>query len=220
MINVLIVDDHPIVREGLSKVILQKNGNTFNIVGMVDSFSHAVLAMRESRPDLIIVDIFLNGPDGIELVKYIRSQKSIENISILVLSMHDESLYAERALQAGADGYIMKNVGAPEIYKAIDTVLDGKIYLSDKMATKLLRLRKVDSSNHHAMLVESLTDRELEVLKLLGKGLTTKQVASGLHLSIKTVETYCARIKEKMGLLNFNQLILFASNWEQTESAR
>lgn len=219
MVSILIVDDHPVVREGISKIISQKGKGRYKVVGKVDCFNKALRAVRKLEPDLIIVDVFLKGSDGIELVKCIKSQKGTKKINILVMSMHDEDLYAERALRSGADGYIMKQVDGCELYDAINAVARGEIYLSEKMTTKLLRSRKISRNNESAMLIEKLTDRELEVLGLLGTGLTTSQVALDLHLSIKTVETYCGRIKEKMGLSNFNQLILHAVQWMHFNSS-
>ena len=139
MVNILIVDDHPIVIEGISQIILQKGNNRYNIAGKVDSFHEALRAVGELEPDLLIVDVFLGGSDGIELIKCIRSQERKHKVKILVLSMHDEALYAERALRAGADGYIMKDVNGSDLYDAINTVANGEIYLSEKMTTKLLK---------------------------------------------------------------------------------
>ena len=212
--SVLIVDDHPIVRMGLAQLIDQQADLGPCIEA--DGIRPALDAISSSKPDIVVIDISLGGESGIELIKDIQARWP--GTPMLVLSMHDEALYEERALRAGADGYIMKQEGATELYNAIDTVAKGEVYLSRKMATKLLRVRNNKSSDDHAMLIESLSDRELQVLQLLGAGLTTNQVSEKLSLSTKTVETYYARIKEKLGLTNFNQLILHAVQWNSWNS--
>ena len=163
------------------------------------------------RPDMVVVDVFLKGSDGIELVKRIKAMDSDANI--LVLSMHDETLYADRALSAGANGYIMKNENSEEIIRAIRKVLNRQVYLSDNMMTTLVRGKGTGALDKPDPLVSSLTVRELEVFRLFGLGWTTRRIAKELHLSIKTIETYCARIKDKLTLENSNELIRHAVQW-------
>ncbi len=211
MANIFIVDDHPIVREGLAQLIEQKFGGLHRVVGQADNADDALKNVIRLKPDMVIVDIFLNkGSDGIELVKRMKSQNS--DIYILVLSMHDESLYAERAISAGAQGYVMKQREPEEIIKAVKKTLEGQVYLSDEIATLLLR-NKAIHKDKSCSLISLLTDRELEVFRLFGTGWTTRKIAKHLHLSIKTIETYCARIKEKLELDNANELIQHAVHW-------
>jgi DNA-binding NarL/FixJ family response regulator len=211
MAKVMIVDDHPIVREGLVQLIDQKCRDDLVVVGQADNADDALDALTSLRPDVVIVDVFLKGSDGIELVKRIKAMDS--DISVLVLSMHDESLYAERAIGAGANGYVMKNESSDEIIKAIRRVLSGQVYLSNNMMTTLVRGKGSGSSDKGQTLVSKLTDRELEVFRLFGIGWTTRKIAKELHLSIKTIETYCARIKDKLELSNSNELIRHAVQW-------
>ena len=210
MSNILIVDDHPIVREGMAQLVEQKFGGQHKVTGQADNADEALDKLTLLKPDMVIVDIFLKGSDGIELVKRIRSKD--HDINILVLSMHDESLYAGRAIAAGAQGYVMKQEEPEEIIKAIDQVLQGQVYLSSKMATSLLRNR-ANNTDKGLSLISLLTDRELEVFRLFGSGWTTRKIAKHLHLSIKTIETYSSRIKEKLELENVNELIQRAVQW-------
>jgi len=214
MAGILIVDDHPIIRKGIVQLITQKFSGRHKVIGQADNADCALDEVTRLEPDLVIVDIFLKGSDGIELVKRIRSQDS--DINILVLSMHDESLYAERAVNAGAHGYVMKQAETNEIIKAIEKVLDGQIYLSDRIATLLIR-NKANHNNKGGSSVSLLTDRELEVFKLVGKGWTTRKIARHLHLSVKTIETYCSRVKEKLELENVNELIQHAVQWVNSQ---
>lgn len=209
--KLLIVDDHPIVREGLAQLIDQKCRDEFTVVSQADNADDALNAMTQLRPDVVIVDVFLKGSDGIELVKRIKAMDS--DVNILVLSMHDELLYAERAINAGANGYVMKNESSDDIIKAIRKVMSGQVYLSDNMMTTLVRGKTNSGVEKGDSLVSSLTDRELEVFRLFGMGWTTRRIARELHLSIKTIETYCARIKDKLELSNSNELIRHAVQW-------
>lgn len=210
MADIFIVDDHPVVREG----IMQLMNHTFNgrhtVIGQSDNADSALRDIRELRPDLAVVDIFLKDSDGIELIKRIRSESL--PLNILVLSMHDESLYAERAIKAGAQGYVMKQEKSEEIIRAIEKVLDGKIYLSDSMMTLMIS-NKTAHGEADGSSISILTDRELEVFTFYGTGWTTHKIAEDLHLSVKTVETYCSRIKEKLRLVNMNEVIQHAAHW-------
>jgi DNA-binding NarL/FixJ family response regulator len=210
MACIVIVDDHPIVCEGLSQLIQYKSNGKLNVVGLADNARNALSIIAEAKPDLVIVDLFLKGSNGIDLIKQIKA--SYPDMNILMLSMHDETLYAERAIIAGADGYIMKQESSDDIIKAIEKVLDGQIYVSDRLSEMLLR-KKGRGSAGGALPVSLLADRELEVFQMFGMGWTTRRIAEELNLSIKTVETYCARIKEKLNLNNANELIQQAVQW-------
>jgi DNA-binding NarL/FixJ family response regulator len=210
--QVLVVDDHPIVRHGVVQLINQTHG--LEVVAQAGTAAEALEVAKEGGLDLAVVDVSLQGVSGLELVKQIR-ERGIE-MPILVMSMHDESFYAERALRAGAQGYVMKQRATAEIATAIERVLSGDLYLSDALSAKLLR-RVVDGDDG----VESggasqLSDRELEVLQLLGQGVPTREVADRLNLSIKTIESYRANIKRKLDLKNATELMQYAVKWVQT----
>ena len=215
MAEILIVDDHPVVREGMAHLIAERFGNEHKVVGQAENADEALKEIDRLQPDMVIVDIFLKGSDGIELVKRIKSK--YPGINILVMSMHDESLYASRAISAGAEGYVMKQEKPEEVLNAIEKVLHGKVYLSDNAATSLLR-HKTTHADQGFSLVSQLTDRELEVFRLFGIGWTTSKISKHLHLSTKTIETYRARIKEKLGLKTANELIQHAVEWVNSEN--
>jgi len=214
--RILVVDDHPIVRQGLSQLINQEDD--LIVCGAVKDASSALDAIAEARPDLVIVDISLEGPDGLDLLKAVRLRDP--TLPVLILSMHDESLYAERALRAGARGYIMKHAATEGLLEAIRRILCGDIYVSDSVASLVLRhfagagrAAPVDRARF-----EDLTDRELEVFRMIGKGHATREIAESLHISIKTVESYQAHIKEKMSLKNSRELVQRAVQWITRES--
>ena len=204
MVRILVVDDHPIIYDGLAQLVAQKGRGELEIIGVEQTAEDALATMRRVDPDMLIVDIFLQGTDGIELVKRARAQKA--DIKILVFSMYDESVYAERASAAGADGYVMKHAEPSEIFKAVSTVAKGEVYFSWRILSTLVRKGSRPRGN-------VLSDREMETFRLLGLGWTTHRIADELHLSIKTVETYCGHIKLKLGLRNFNELIQRAAQW-------
>ena len=214
-IKIVIIDDHPIVRHGLAQIInLQENmtvcGDAANTRDGWD------LIVRED-PDLVILDISLEGASGFDLLKGARKRKP--NLLFLVLSMHDENLYAERALRLGARGYIMKQEATDNMIKAITQILAGEIYLSEKMKSKvlskLIRGEMGGAENRSAM--DALTDRELEIYRHIGMGMSSGQIAKKLNLSIKTVETHRYNIKLKLELENSAELLRHAINWVQTE---
>jgi DNA-binding NarL/FixJ family response regulator len=163
----------------------------------------------------LIVDVSLNGPDGIDLLKTIRAQDS--KLPVLILSMHDESLYAERALRAGANGYIMKQEATELVLTAIRQILDGSVYVSDRMAQKMVQQFVKGSGVPKRSIMDELTDRELEVFRLIGQGHGTRQIAEELHLSVKTVESYYAHIKEKLTLRNARELVQRAVQWVSSQ---
>ena len=215
--KILIVDDHPIVRDGLARLINKKAEKDLMICGEADNAADALKTIAKIRPDLVMVDISLRGCDGIELTKNIRHQNS--KLPILVLSMHDELLYAERALRAGANGYIMKNEPSEDLLQAIRKVLGGGVYISENVFSEIVHKLKRDGPGSLSSPVASLGDRELEVFNLLGRGRTTRQVADELFISIKTVETHLSRIKVKLDLDSYNELIVHAALWVNSRSS-
>jgi DNA-binding NarL/FixJ family response regulator len=211
--GVLIVDDHPVVRQGLAQLINQEKD--LEVRGYAEDAYQAMQAIKDVRPDMVIVDISLKDTSGMDLIKDMKIQ--YPNLPILTLSMHDESLYAERALRAGARGYIMKHEATERVITAIRRVLAGEIYVSDAMAAKMVSKLATGAAPQSASPVESLSDRELEVFRLIGEGHKTRDVADNLHLSVKTIETYRAHIKEKLGFKDGNELFRFAVEWVNSE---
>lgn len=213
--RVLIVDDHPIFRDGISQLI--NHEPDLMVCGGVSSAPQALSAVEELGPDMLIVDISIQGTNGIELVKAIRAQRP--EMPMLVVSMHDESIYAERALRAGARGYIMKAEPSEKVIAAIKRILDGGLYLSDAMGGQLLNTFLVGRSDKAGVsAVGQLSDRELEVFHALGEGKGTREIAESLNLSIKTVETHRAHIKEKLKIRTANELIRAAVEWVNSEA--
>jgi len=211
-IRIAIVDDHPIVRKGLTEVIGHEPGMT--VCGESDSSAGGLDVIRRERPDVAIVDLSLGLESGLSLVKQLDAL--LPGVRVLVLSMHDETLHAERALSAGARGYIMKQEAMQNLIAAIRCVADGKTYVSSQMSERILaRVSGQRSAAGAAAPVDRLTDREREVFGLIGRGLGTREIAEALKLSAKTVETYHARIKEKLGLANGHELIRAAIAWAQ-----
>ena len=212
--TVLIVDDHPIVRQGLVQLL---NGDPeFVVCGEADSARKAMAAIPELKPDLAVVDVTLQGTNGIELIKNIVAQWP--ELPILVLSMHDESLYAERALRAGAKGYVMKQEATEKLTGALRRILNGQIYVSEKLADKMMRKAIDGKSVQDTSPVAILSDRELEVLQLLGQGHGTRQIAEDLNLSVKTIESHRAHIKEKLNLKTAPEMVRFAVQWVNQET--
>ena len=200
--QVLIVDDHPIVRHGLALLINREPD--LMVCGEADDAQSATQAIVSLRPDLVILDISLGGPDGLELLKQIRTRNT--DLPVLVLSMHDEATYAERVLRAGANGYIMKQEATDRLLTAIRRILEGQVYVPDRVASRLLRQYAHTSTVTARSPLAALSDRELEVFRLIGAGRSTRQIAEILHLSVKTVESYQAHIKEKLELSNAREL--------------
>lgn len=213
--RILIVDDHPIVRQGLENLInLEKD---LIVCQQVETAYQAMKAINKLKPDMIIVDISLKEKNGLDLIKDIKVQ--YPDLPALALSMHDESLYAERVIRAGAKGYIMKQQATENIVKAIHKVLDGQIYVSDTMAAKMMyKLVGQKKDKAAVSTTEILSDRELEVFLLIGKGYGTRQIADQLYLSVKTIESYRAHIKEKLALSNATELLQHAIQWANSKS--
>lgn len=207
--NILIVDDHPIVRQGLTELVNQEDD--LYVCGQAEDAHQAMKAVKELKPDMAIVDISLKETSGMELIKDLKAR--YPNLPVLALSMHDESLYAERALRAGARGYIMKAEATEKVIMAIRKTLSGEIYISDRMASKMMRKLVGGNAEINTSPVERLSDRELEVFQLIGKGFGTRQISERLFLSIKTIETYRAHIKEKLNLADAAELLQYAIQW-------
>ncbi len=207
--SIFIVDDHPLVRQGL-KMLLDMQGD-LRVVGEAADANQAMEGIARTKPDLAIVDIGLAGCDGLELTKSLR--KRHPKLSILVLSIYDEAVYAERALKAGARGYIMKKEANEELLGAIRKVLAGKVYLSDAFSNILLEKIVGRDTGERTLLVESLTDREMEVLRLVGMGRKNQEMAAMLGLSHKTIQVYKEKIKKKLNLKSSAELAHYAINW-------
>jgi DNA-binding NarL/FixJ family response regulator len=219
--KVLIVDDHPIVRQGIAQLINRESD--LEVCCEAGDAEQAIEAICKCSgngsnscvTDIAIVDMSLPGLSGIELIKTLRVR--YPDLPVLVISMHDESLYAERALRAGAKGYIMKQEATEKVLTAIRQILHGEIYISDKMRSKILQ-RIIDNRfEAPSSPVSRLSDKELEVLRLIGKGLRTSDIASELHRSVKTVEAHRANIKDKLSLKNSTELVRFAVQWIESE---
>jgi DNA-binding NarL/FixJ family response regulator len=212
--RIVIVDDHPLFRKGLEQLIHSED--TFAVCGEANNASEAMDVIRKLNPDLAIVDLSLPGANGIELIKNIRAEFS--KLPILVLSMHDESLYAVRALRAGADGYVMKHEAMANVIQAIREVFDGRPYLSPTMAAQVITKFAHGQAEGEPDPTQRLSDRELEVLELIGKGAEVRDIAKRLHLSPKTVETHRSHIKEKLQLKNSREVVRFAVQWLSARS--
>lgn len=211
--SILVVDDHPIIREGISKIINQQSD--LEVIGEAVSGSDAMQFLKSRVPDLAIIDISLKESSGIDLIKDIKMK--IGSLPILVLSMHPETLYAERVLRVGAKGYIMKHEPPEKILFAIRHILQGKIYLSPEIAEKILDGLTGTRPEQDAVSVNNLSDRELAVFQLIGQGFKPHEIAEKLFLSVKTIETYTSRLKKKLNVENATELRILAVNWQQTE---
>src|SRR6202795_2278903 len=211
--RVLLVDDHPIVRQGLALLIDRESD--LCVCGEAEGAHSAFHAITTLWPDMVVLDISLNGPDGLDVLKEIRTNTT--NLPVLILSMHDESIYAERAMRAGANGYIMKQEATEKVLVAIRRILNGEIYVSERIANKMLKHYITGASSLKNSSISDLSDRELEVFRLIGEGHGTRQIAEELHLSIKTVESYQAHIKEKLSLRSARELMQHAIQWNMNE---
>jgi DNA-binding NarL/FixJ family response regulator len=212
--KVLIVDDHPVFRFGMAQLISQEED--LLVCGEASSPFGALELMRASKPDIAIVDVSLQGANGIDLLKRMKSEKP--RLPVLMVSMHDETLYPLRALRAGAGGYVTKRAATAEVVTAVRQVLAGKIYLGAELAERLI-LKSLDNGGKHTgSPVDPLSDRELEVLHLVGRGLSTRDIAQQLNLSIKTVESHRANIKMKLGCKDGSEMVRFAMDWTTQQS--
>jgi DNA-binding NarL/FixJ family response regulator len=212
--RILIVDDHPMMRQGLAQLIEAEPD--LLVCGEAETAGRAFEAIAVLKPDLVLADISLPDKSGLELIKDFQAVQP--GLPVLVISMHDESLYAERVLRAGGRGYIMKQEGGKKLMQAIRQVLSGQIYVSEKMSAKIVEIFSGQRTAAGSSPVEKLTDREFEVFQLIGQGKSTKEIATGLHLSAKTVEVHRINIKQKLNLKSAPELIRYAVRWVETES--
>jgi len=213
-VKILIVDDHPIMRRGLAELInLEKD---LVVCGEAESVKSALDLIKIHEPHVALVDLSLKDESGLELIKDIRTR--FPKVLMLVLSMHDEAFYAERVLRAGAKGYIMKGQATGQVLVAIRRILAGEVYLSDAMSSKILRDFTGKKNEKDGSSVDQLSDRELEVFRLIGSGLGTRQIAGRLSRSVKTVETYREHIKLKLDLKDSSELVQHAIQWLQSNS--
>jgi DNA-binding NarL/FixJ family response regulator len=211
--TVLLVDDHPFMRAGLAQLIERQPD--LAVCGEAGDPTEALRAVGKSKPDLILTDLTMPGRSGLEFVKDLLAAEP--TLSILVVSMHDEAVYAERALRAGARGYIMKEAGGEALLAAIRRVIGGEVYLSPRMSTRILEGLSARKPRGSTSPIEQLSDREFEVFQLIGQGKSTRDVAEQLHLSSKTVDVHRSHIKEKLGLKDSTALIRHAVRWVETQ---
>ena len=212
--QILIVDDHPMTRAGLTHLI-NHQGDT-EVCGEAEDAAQALDLLAMSQPDLILIDITLPDKSGLELIKDVKAIRP--DLAILVISMHDESLYADRVLRAGARGYITKHEGGEKLIGAIRHVLNGKIYVSESMSSHILEMFSGAPSGADRSSIQNLSDREFEVFQALGEGLSSQQIAKKLHLSAKTVDAHRANIKTKLKINTTAELISFAARWTSTQT--
>lgn len=215
--KILIVDDHPLFRAALRELIHRQAG--WRVCGNAADAAETMQLIAETHPDLVLVDISLGADSGIDLIKNISAQHA--ELPMLVISMHHESLYCEKAVLAGAMGYVMKHAPPKVVRTAIEEVLAGKMYLSHKMAMSMVaKLMHRGNNAHPESPITKLSDRELEVFRLLGQGMGARQMAQQLEVSAATIHSFRARIKEKLGLKSSSELLLRAINWAKEESER
>jgi len=210
--KVFLVDDHPIMRQGLAQLI--NHEPDLQVVGDADDAQSALDGIIALKPDLAIIDISLPGKNGLDLIKEIREH--MKNVALLVHSMHDESLYVERVLRAGAQGYIMKQEGARRVVEAVRKVLSGEIYVSQAMSGKILEIFSGRRSTSQDP-VEELSDRQFEIFQMIGHGKGTRSIAEDLGVSVKTVDAHRANIKEKLHLKSGNELVRYAVRWVENQ---
>jgi DNA-binding NarL/FixJ family response regulator len=214
--RIFIVDDHPLVREWLATLINQQSD--LKVCGEAGSASEGLELITAIKPHVAVVDISMEGGSGIELIKNIKA--TCPEVAVIVLSMHDEMLYRERALRAGARGYVMKREATKTVLQAIRCVLEGKLYLNNKLARQMAGEFVERKPTATASPVELLSDRELEVFQLLGRGLGTRQIAEEMHVSFRTVQTFSARIKEKLNLSTGTELLRVAMRWNDSQALK
>lgn len=212
--RIFIVDDHPMTRSGLTHLINHQPDTV--VCGEAENAAEAIDLFGVSQPDLMLIDITLPGKSGLELIKDVKAMRP--DLPILVISMHDESLYADRVLRAGARGYITKHEGGDKLMVAIRHVLSGKIYVSESMSTHILEIFSGGQPGTDRSSIQNLSDREFEVFQALGEGLSSYQIAKKLHLSAKTVDAHRANIKTKLKINTTAELISFSARWTATQS--
>lgn len=209
MIQVFVIDDHPIVRHGFVQLLTTEPD--FAVCGQAADGPSALAALATARPDVVIVDVSLGSTTGIDLIQDVKAR--VPGAAALVVSMHDELLYAERSLRAGAAGYVMKHEATDVLVRAIRTVAAGGMFVSEAVSSHVLQRWVAGGAPRSASPFDGLSDRELQVLELIGRGLGTRAIAEALHISVKTVESYRARLKDKMNLRSGIELVRFAVHW-------
>lgn len=215
MKRLLLIDDHPIMRHGLAQLIRAESD--LEVCGEAGTAAEGLQMVLKKKPDLVIVDLTLPDKHGLEFIKDMQTLHP--HTLLLVLSMHDESLYAERVLRAGARGYVMKETAADTLIHAVRRVLKGGIYLSEKMSSNMLEMVTGNRKQSNQSSLEKLTDRELEVLQLIGQGKGTRQIADQLHVSVRTIDAHRAHIKEKLQLPDGNALVRYAVRWMENRDS-
>ena len=213
--RILLVDDHPLLRAGISKLINEQKD--LEVCGEVDTAKKTIDTIKATKPNIVVLDISIKGDSGIEVLKDIKVHAP--DVKVLILSMHDETTYAPRTLRAGASGYITKEQAPESVINAIRAIQKGETWLSDRMKSKMLTYFARGASAPSTSPVDVLSDRELEVLTLLGRGIGTRQIAQQMGLSVKTIESHRAHIKEKLQLESAPQLLRFAIEWVDSEGA-
>lgn len=211
--RIMLVDDHPVVREGLAESIERESDLT--VCAQAEERAEALQILEAARPDLVVVDLMLKNSSGLELIKDIHARWP--RVLLLVVSMHDETLYAERVLRAGAQGFITKQEATRDILLALRRVLAGGIYLNDRTASVVLARLTSKPESMSDSITDLLADRELQVFELIGRGLSTREIAAQLRIDVKTVDTYRARIKEKLNLASSSELLQLAIRWHKDQ---
>ncbi len=214
-VKVFIVDDHALMRRGLADLI--NSEDDLAVCGEAEDAPKALSGVSKTSPDLLIADMSLRGSSGIELIKNVKVL--YPELPILVLSMHDENIYAQRVLRAGAKAYVMKQEAADRVLQAIRKILKGEIYVSERVGTQMLQQIVRGRSPTESSPIDRLSDRELEVVQLIGRGRTTREIAQNLNVSIKTIESHRAHLKEKLDLRNATELVQFCVQWVEQENA-
>ncbi len=213
-IKVFIVDDHALMRRGLADLV--NSEEDLSVCGEAEDAPNALSGVSKTSPDLLIADMSLRGSSGIELIKNVKVL--YPDLPILVLSMHDENIYAQRVLRAGAKAYVMKQEAADRVLQAIRKILKGEIYVSERVGTQMLQQIVRGRSPTESSPIDRLSDRELEVVQLIGRGRTTREIAKNLNVSIKTIESHRAHLKEKLDLKNATELVQFCVQWVEQEN--
>lgn len=213
--RILLVDDHPMMRAGLAQIINQQPG--MEVCGEAGNPAEALAALPNCVPDLVVTDITMPGRSGLEFIKDVLALHP--QLTILVISMHDEAVYAERVLRAGARGYVMKEAGAEKLLAAIRQVLDGQVYVSEKMSARLLDAMTRQQARGSRSPISKLSDREFEVFQLIGRGRNTRDIAAQLRLSPKTVDVHRSHIRDKLELKDATALIRYAVRWVESQGA-
>ena len=212
--QVFIADDHPVIRDGLTTII--NHEQDMNVCGEAEDAHQALKAVTELKPDIVIADMSLKNSDGLEMTKNIKAR--YPRLPVIIFSVHDEFIYAERALLGGARAYLMKDAVSENVIKAIRAVLKGEIFVSDTISKKFLHTIARDKTGTAKTPIENLSDRELEIFRLIGEGYKASQIAKQLHLSVKTIQTYRTRIKEKLDIANASELLKYSIKWAKGQN--